>query len=142
MTILVTVFFTSLILLAGHSTLLYVEQKNGHRLILVRVRAFLDRLLSKLFQLVLRFKQWLITHVFKAAWHMTAYRFFQFMKLPVQKIAHYLESKMHINRRRLMEIKTLDQSKPSKLSHMREHKEATSLSKEERSKLMRESLEK
>ena len=142
MTTVVTVFFGSLLFLAGHSTLLYLEHKKGQRLFLVRLRGFLDKLLRYLFNLITLYKQWLMTHVVKATWHMTAYRFFQFMKLPVQRIAHYLEAKMHINRRRLIEIKTLGQTKPSKLSHMREHKEATSLSEEERTKLKRESIEK
>jgi len=137
------VFGGSIILFSLYATLVAVEQKNARRLFGERFRDSLD---TKMVTLATRLvRQWnhVSKFVVRLGWYYSIHSLLAAMMKALVSVYTRIEQVFEKNRARTKELRKEFKKhlRESHLTKMADHKEATSLSKEEQETLLRQKLE-
>lgn len=141
MTTTVTILIASGVLLTFHVILLAIEQAKGRRVLLSGARSALDRGLAKLHFVFTSLRQWFVHMVVKMTWHKTVYSLLRSFAMLLKSVYRVVESKMHLNQKHITNLRQTTR-RSGKFKEIHEHKQAVSLSEEEKKRLRRTTLEK
>ena len=136
-------FILSVVAFSLYAILVSIEKGKGRRILLVRIRDFFDVFLVKVFNFIKFWVNYVVRHIIKLSWYYSIHRFLQLTMTLLVRTYDHLEIVFMRNRdrARVIKIERKKMKNKSYLQHVVEHKETTSLSEDEKKKLLAKKLE-
>ena len=136
-------FVLSIVVFLLYAVFVTIEKNKGKRIVFSTIRHFLDLALVKSYSFIAFWLNYISRHIIKLSWYYSIHRSLQFIMTVLVKTYDRLEVMFMQNRdrARVIKIERKKMKKDNHLYQMANHKEAVSLTEEEKEKLLAKKLE-